>query len=87
MSDADTDGDPRDASTHTQFRIRNETHSRITTHQREAETLGATVERALDALEREQDLPAAVRQALRADDGAHHAAPNNDNGDPVFEGG
>ena len=39
--------------------------SRIHDHQREGETLSATIERMADALDREDALPAAVRETVR----------------------
>lgn len=67
MSDSDDTGESRTAKTHTMVRLRNPTHSRLSNHSREGETLSGTVGRALDALEREQALPEAVTEAM-ADD-------------------
>ena len=39
--------------------------SRIQSHQREGETLSAAIERMADALDREEELPDAVTEALR----------------------
>ena len=63
-----TDQSYRDADTHTNFRVPNETHGRIKDHNRDSETLAATIDRALDALEREQALPDAVEAALADSD-------------------
>jgi transposase len=41
------------------------THARVTEHTRPGDTLSATIDRALDALEREAALPDAVTAALR----------------------
>lgn len=60
-----SNGETRDASTHTNFRIPNATHERVKAHQRDSETLGATIDRALDALEREAEYPEAVREAVK----------------------
>ena len=59
-----TDQSYRDADTHTNFRVPNETHGRIKDHNRDSETLAATIDRALDALEREATLPDAVKEAM-----------------------
>lgn len=53
---------------HTSTRINNPTHGRIKEHNRESETLSATIDRALDALEREEQLPDAVTEVLRSDE-------------------
>lgn len=52
---------------HTTVRLTDPTHDRLKAHNREGETLSGTVGRALDALAREQELPAAVRDALAAE--------------------
>ena len=62
-----TDQSYRDADTHTNFRVPNETHARIKDPNRASETLAATIDRALDALEREQALPDAVVTALMSE--------------------
>jgi hypothetical protein len=58
----------RDADSHTSTRLNNPTHQRVKEHNRESETLSATIDRALDALEREGDLPDAVAEVLRNDE-------------------
>jgi hypothetical protein len=45
-----------------------ETHARLKRHCREGETLSGCVDRALDALEREDELPDAVTETLREPD-------------------
>lgn len=40
-------------------------HSRLSEHKRSGETLSGAIERGLDALEREGELPAAVTEVLR----------------------
>jgi hypothetical protein len=59
-----SDSQRREATT---TRIVQPTHDRLKAHTREGETLSGCIARALDALEREQDLPAAVREALQDD--------------------
>jgi hypothetical protein len=58
----------RDKDTHTNVRVHNPTHERLSQHNRESETLAGTIDRALDALEREQELPDAIREALHDDE-------------------
>jgi len=58
----------RDRPGHVQFRLHKPAHNRLTFHNRDSETLAGTIERALDALEREQELPDAVREALHTDE-------------------
>jgi hypothetical protein len=58
----------RSAESHTNVRIHNPTHQRLKDHNRESETLAGTIDRALDALEREGDLPDAVAEVLREDE-------------------
>ncbi len=53
---------------HTSTRINKPTHNRIKDHNRESETLSATIDRAIDALEREERLPDAVSEVLRDDE-------------------
>lgn len=65
---ADDDETYRSAKTHTMVRLRNPTHGRLSEHSREGETLSGTVGRALDALERDQELPEAVSEVLRGDE-------------------
>lgn len=48
----------------TNYRVQNGTHARVAEHNRDGETLAATVDRALDALERNDDLPDAVAAAV-----------------------
>jgi hypothetical protein len=48
-------------------RLDEATHERLSDHCRERESLSATVDRALDALERERELPDAVGEVLRGD--------------------
>lgn len=43
------------------------THTRLSEHCREGETLSGAIDRALDALEREEALPEAVTEALEAE--------------------
>lgn len=43
-------------------------HSRLKENVREGETLSGAIERSLDALEREEDLPDAVTEVLREDE-------------------
>jgi len=50
---------------HTNTRINNPTHDRLKEHNRDSETLSATIDRALDALERETNLPDAVSEVLQ----------------------
>jgi hypothetical protein len=52
----------------TTVRLVDPTHDRLKDHNREGETLSGTVGRALDALEREAELPEAVTDAMGADD-------------------
>ena len=58
----------RDANSHTNVRVHNPTHERLSSHNRDSETLAGTIDRALDALEREECLPQAVRETLREQD-------------------
>jgi hypothetical protein len=60
-----SDDDRRPA---TNVRLVNPTHARLKAHTREGETLSGTVDRALDALERESELPDAVTEVLRGDE-------------------
>jgi hypothetical protein len=60
----DTTSDYRKADTHTTVEFSKATHDRLTAAQRESESVAATIDRALDALEREQAMPAAVRDRL-----------------------
>lgn len=53
---------------HTNTRINQPTHERIKDHNRDSETLSATIDRAMDALEREDKLPEAVTEVLRSDE-------------------
>lgn len=62
------DQEYRSAETHTSVRIHNPTHERIKAHNRESETLAGTIDRALDALEREAALPDAVAEVLREEE-------------------
>ena len=48
-----------------QVRLTESTHSRLKAHLRDGETLSGGIDRALDALEREAELPAVVTEALR----------------------
>jgi hypothetical protein len=48
----------------TATRINDPTHARIKEHNRDSETLSATIDRALDALEREDALPACVEACI-----------------------
>ncbi|AGC34595.1 hypothetical protein HSTV1_51 [Haloarcula sinaiiensis tailed virus 1] len=48
----------------TATRINDPTHSRIKEHNRDSETLSATIDRALDALEREDALPECVEACI-----------------------
>jgi len=52
----------------TSTRLRDETHSRVKAHCRDGETLSGCIGRALDALEREEQLPDAVREVMGADE-------------------
>ena len=61
-------GDEDHRRDHTNVRLVAPTHSRLKDHNREGETLSGTVGRALDALEREADLPDAVAEVLRGDE-------------------
>ena len=58
---ADKEEYRRDA---TNVRLVDPVHGRLKEHNREGETLSGTVGRALDALEREGDLPDAVTAAM-----------------------
>jgi hypothetical protein len=62
----DTDG----RRTTKSLKLTPKTKQRLDAHNRDEELLGGTIERALDALEREEAMPEAVRVALRnrADD-------------------
>jgi len=57
----------RSADTHTSTRLNNPTHARLKEHNRESETLSATIDRALDALEREDRLPDAVSEVMHGE--------------------
>jgi len=52
-----------------QVRLTESTHARLKTHLRDGETLSGGIDRALDALEREAELPTAVTEALRNAEG------------------
>lgn len=52
----------------TNVRLVDPVHARLKEHNREGETLSGTVGRALDALDREADLPDAVTAAMGEDD-------------------
>jgi hypothetical protein len=56
--------DQNHADDMTTVRLRGQTHERLKAHCRDGETLTGVVARALDALEREQELPDAVADAL-----------------------
>lgn len=58
----------RGADSHTTIGLPGATHDRLREHQRDSETLAATVDRALDALAREAALPDAVVARLPARD-------------------
>jgi len=47
------------------IKLTERTKARLDAHNRDSETLGGTIDRALDALEREGELPDAVRARLR----------------------
>jgi Arc/MetJ-type ribon-helix-helix transcriptional regulator len=58
-------------------------HARINDLRREGERQSDVIQRALDALEREANLPAAVTVALKTE--VSDDAPKDEHGDPVFE--
>lgn len=60
-----TECDTDERREYVNFRLPVSTHGRLSAHNRDSEYLPATIDRALDALEREQELPAAVREAMR----------------------
>lgn len=54
-----------DRSTSKAVKITERCHSRVKEHARDGERLTDVIERALDALDREEDLPDAVTEVLR----------------------
>jgi len=60
----DTTHDYRQADSHTTVEFSKATHARLTAAQRDSESIAATIDRALDAYEREQALPERVRQEM-----------------------
>lgn len=57
----DTSQDYRKADSHTTVEFSKATHARLTAAQRDSESIAATIDRALDAYEREQALPERVQ--------------------------
>ena len=62
----DTTHDYRQADSHTTVEFSKATHARLTAAQRDSESIAATIDRALDAYDREQAMPTAVQTELRA---------------------
>jgi len=62
----DTTHDYRQADSHTTVEFSKATHARLTAAQRDSESIAATIDRALDAYDREQAMPEGVRQHLHA---------------------
>jgi len=60
------DTDYRKADSHTNVEFSQATHQRLTRCQRDSESVAAVIDRALDAYEREQAMPDAVRADLKA---------------------
>mgnify|MGYP006282935703 FL=1 len=77
--------DAEHRTTEKTIRITVPCHDRINDLRRGGERQSDLIMRAMDALEREQQLPAAVTRVLQAEDAAGVDAPRDANGDPVFD--